>query len=99
MNNIKFTDVDYRRYCSWGYRKRTRIWTNTNLEGKLCLGKGKCPNMMGGCHIKTAQRGSRIIEGGYILLEEGRDKQQHSQLQLYKIPPQLCQHVFNTSNT
>ena len=63
MSDLAYTDVDYRRYSYWGYRKRTRIWTNTDLQGKLCLGKGKCPNMEGRRHLKTAQRGARIIEG------------------------------------
>ena len=34
---IKYYDVDYCRYCDWGYRKRTRIWTNLlGFEPKLC---------------------------------------------------------------
>ncbi len=84
MENLGYTDVDYCRYCYWGYRKRTRIWTNTDLQGKLCLGAGVCPNMKGRRHLKTAQRGARIIEGA-------RDDQRHSLEQLYKIPPELCQ--------
>ncbi len=28
MLNLYYTDVDYCRYCTWGYRKRTRIWNN-----------------------------------------------------------------------
>ncbi len=84
MENLGYTDVDYCRYCYWGYRKRTRIWTNTDLQGKLCLGVGVCPNMKGRRHLKTAQRGVRIIEGA-------RDDQRHSLEQLYKIPPELCQ--------
>ena len=79
MENLGYTDVDYCRYCYWGYRKRTRIWTNTDLQGKLCLGVGVCPNMNGKRHRKTAQRGARIIEGA-------RDDQRHSLEQLYKIP-------------
>ena len=34
---IPYYDVDYCRYCDWGYRKRTRIWTNLlGFEPKLC---------------------------------------------------------------
>ena len=28
MKDINYYDVDYCKYCDWGYRKRTRIWTN-----------------------------------------------------------------------
>lgn len=47
--NLPFYDVDYCRYAVWGYRKRTRIWTN--LEGfspKLC--NKKCGSMVGRKH-------------------------------------------------
>jgi site-specific DNA-cytosine methylase len=90
MENLDFTDADYCRYCYWGYRKRTRIWTNSDLQGKLCLGVGKCPNMKGKQHLKTAQRGARIIEGE-------RDKQKHSVEQLYRIPPELCEAIVKSS--
>ena len=41
----KFYDVDYCHYSNWGYKKRTRIWTN--IEGfkpKLC--HKDCENMI-----------------------------------------------------
>ena len=51
MKDIPYYDVDYCMYSDWGYRKRTRIWTNkqdwTNLK---CDGKGTCGNMMGTKH-------------------------------------------------
>jgi hypothetical protein len=90
MENKNYTDVDYCRYSYWGYRKRTRIWTNTDLQGKLCLGTGRCPNMEGRRHIKTAQRGARVIEGERVL-------QSHSLKELYRIPPELCQEILNHS--
>ncbi len=91
MFNLHYTDVDYCRYCTWGYRKRTRIWNNVMMQGKLCLGVGKCGSMSGRQHDKTAQRGARLKDGV-------RDKQKHSQTQLYKIPPALCLDVFNSSS-
>ena len=37
MKDVPFYDVDYCRYCDWGYRKRTRIWTNKeNWNNLLC---------------------------------------------------------------
>ena len=46
--------------------------------------------MIGQRHLKTAQRGARIIEGE-------RDTQTHSLSQLYKIPAELCQEIFDIS--
>ena len=47
MKDIPFYDVDYCMYSDWGYKKRTRIWTNKlDWENKLCNGKGSCGNMI-----------------------------------------------------
>ena len=37
VEDIQYYDVDYCKYCDWGYKKRTRIWTNrTDWENRLC---------------------------------------------------------------
>ena len=42
-------------YSDFGYRKRTRIWTNKdNYEAKIC--NKKCGNMNGKKHIKSCGR-------------------------------------------
>ena len=47
MKDINNYVVDYCMYSDWGYRKRTRIWTNrTDFIPKLCDGKGTCGNMV-----------------------------------------------------
>jgi len=47
MKDIPFYDVDYCMYSDWGYKKRTRIWTNKiNWDNKLCDGSGACGNMI-----------------------------------------------------
>tara|TARA_R110002020_G_scaffold147422_2_gene322771 strand:- start:201 stop:965 length:765 start_codon:yes stop_codon:yes gene_type:complete len=47
MKGIPFYDVDYCMYSDWGYKKRTRIWTNKeDWKGKLCDGSGACGNMI-----------------------------------------------------
>jgi hypothetical protein len=39
-----YYDVDYCKYSDWGYRKRTRVWTNkTNFNNLLC--RRDCNNM------------------------------------------------------
>ena len=47
MKDIPFYDVDYCMYSDWGYKKRTRIWTNKeHFSPKLCDAKGTCGNMV-----------------------------------------------------
>lgn len=47
MKDIPFYDVDYCMYSDWGYRKRTRIWTNKkDFNNLLCDGSGSCGNMV-----------------------------------------------------
>lgn len=47
--NLPFFDIDYCRY-GFGYKKRTRIWSNIDFPNTLCLKKGKCPQMEGNKH-------------------------------------------------
>ena len=83
MEGIPFSDVDYCAYCDWGYRKRTRLWNNVEFIGKMCPGRGCCPNMEGKKHKTTAQQGrNRGKEGMYGT--------HFSQQNLHKIPPNLC---------
>ena len=47
MEHLPFYDVDYCMYSDWGYKKRTRIWTNKKgWSAKLCDGSGACGNMI-----------------------------------------------------
>ena len=47
MKELPYYDVDYCMYSDWGYRKRTRIWTNrVGWDNKLCDNKGTCGNMV-----------------------------------------------------
>jgi len=61
MKDIPYYDVDYCMYSDWGYKKRTRIWTNKpHFSPKLCDGKGTCGNMIeiptdGAVHAGTRQ--------------------------------------------
>ena len=47
MRKLPFVDIDYCRFCNWGYQKPTRFWGSANLgklEHKRCEGR-KCPNV------------------------------------------------------
>ena len=47
VKGIPFYDVDYCMYSDWGYRKRTRIWTNKkDWNNLLCDNSGSCGNMI-----------------------------------------------------
>ena len=86
MEGKPYADADYCCYCDWGYRKRTRLWNNTQFSGKLCQGAGSCPNMEGGKHRESAQQGKRKCKTGYW----GTPKTTKT---LHKIPPALCEAI------
>ena len=45
VKDINFYDVDYCKFCDWGYKKRTRIWTNrTDYEPLIC--NNDCENIV-----------------------------------------------------
>jgi hypothetical protein len=92
MLNLPYTDVDYCRYGDWGYRKRTRIWTNSGFVGRTCLGYGACASMVGRRHLANAQRGGRIIDGV-------SDRKTLNQQDLYRIPTELCESMAMHMNT
>lgn len=52
LTDLNYYDVDYCKYSDWGYRKRTRIWTN-NMEfvPKVC--RKDCENMFDPTKHKT----------------------------------------------
>jgi len=83
MLDIPYTDVDYCSYSDWGYKKRTRIWTNSGYRGRLCLGAGRCASMQGRRHRASAKRRGRMFEGVC-------EKQHNSQRELYRIPELSC---------
>tara|TARA_Y100000310_G_scaffold345570_1_gene466739 strand:- start:1337 stop:2680 length:1344 start_codon:yes stop_codon:yes gene_type:complete len=45
ITDLKYYDVDYCKYCDFGYQKRTRFWTNLKgFKPKLC--KKDCDNII-----------------------------------------------------
>ena len=79
INDKPYYDVDYCKYSDWGYRKRTRIWTNLiGFIPKVC--KRDCNNMVGNKHRTDV---STSVGGG------------SNRLMRYRIPPQLIEELFN----
>ena len=86
MEGLPWVDLDYCCYCNWGYRKRTRLWTNSGFVGRLCGGTGVCPNIEGKRHRSTAQQGRNKTPTGL-------HGEIHSTRALYRIPPALCEEL------
>jgi len=80
-----YYDVDYCKYADWGYRKRTRIWTNVeNFEPKMC--KKDCNSMSNGRHTFNIGFSSKNKnDKGSLTLQEK-----------YRVPPKLINELFDT---
>ena len=90
MKGLSYYDVDYCMYSDWGYKKRTRIWTNKkNWENKLC--NGKCGNMVGSLHKNNLGNADRFKREN---LENVNKYSGTSQQDRYRIPPDLIYSLF-----
>lgn len=88
MELLPFYDVDYCRFSDWGYKKKTRIWTNIEYRDMLCKGQGKCENMISRFH--------KVSFGG-----QGRPKDHIYQScpagdTAYRIPEKLIKDLFES---
>lgn len=71
-----YYDVDYCRYSDWGYKKRTRFWTNIKGFNPLLCEK-KCGQMVGNRHKYSVSKQCSYIEDGkkkMISSKKHRDK-------------------------
>ena len=86
MKDFEFYLVDYCMYSDWGYKKRTRIWTNKkDWDAKLCDGKGTCGNMVGKVHkTNLGNTKQRQKTEGISLSQNDR----------YRIPEELVFSLF-----
>jgi len=90
MKGLPFYDVDYCMYSDWGYRKRTRIWTNKEgWEGKLC--NKKCGNMVGNLHKTNLGNADRIKRAN---IDNVKKFNGTSQQDRYRVPEDLIYDLF-----
>jgi site-specific DNA-cytosine methylase len=83
LAGVPFYDVDYCKYSNFGYRKRTRIWTNVEgFNAKLC--QKDCENMVAdkSRHMYSVARTKFMI----VRLH-----------QRYAVPAQLIKDLFECS--
>lgn len=90
MIGIPYYDFDYCRFSDWGYKKRTRIWTNVSSCSTLCLGAGNCPNMEGKYHKVSFGGQGRPKPHTYKSIPAGETA--------YRIPAKLIELLFDASN-
>ena len=79
--------LDYCQFSSeMGYRKRTKLATNTAFEGRPLCNPRTCAACVDGRHIKSAQRGPC----------KGKDpRTDRCTLDvLHSYPPQLCEEIY-----
>jgi hypothetical protein len=85
MLGIPFTDVDYCMYSDWGYKKKTRIWTAVDYQGKLC--DKKCGNINDGVHGPPTMF---YNQDKSLAVYRNQDKDN-----LYRIPEKLIKELFD----
>ena len=88
MFTLPYVDVDFCMYSDWGYRKRTRIWTNVKAFNPMLCNK-QCGNMEMG--DKGRRRHKLITDNG-----SSRRKGTNT-LQRYRIPSKLIRELLLSS--
>ena len=83
MKDLPFIDVDYCMFSDWGYRKRTRIWTNReDIHTVLC--NKKCGNVVKGRRGVKHKTDISWIKGDDMVRMDLR----------HRIPPDLLYYLF-----
>ena len=95
MKDLNNYVVDYCMYSDWGYRKRTRIWTNrSDFEPKICDGKGTCGNMIFTQHKKHSMDGLQRAKHKLQAQNDGVKTKGTTQAERYRIPEDLIFSLF-----
>mgnify|MGYP000185505305 CR=1 FL=1 len=97
----KYYDVDYCKYSDWGYKKRTRFWTNIEgFEPKLC--KKDCDNMITieGHTIHSTNLGNNLRNklGKKYMKDIGGKHTTTNRYERYRIPEKLIEEFLELCN-
>ena len=108
ITDLPYYDLDYCMYSNWGYRKRTRFWTNIRGFNALKCDK-KCGNMKGTRHMKTIGFSTTTEDGKLVITKKEREVLRKKGItfksykaidttrkQRYKIPSILIEKLFQT---
>ena len=111
ITKMSFYDVDYCKYANWGYKKRTRLWTNIKgFTPKVC--KKDCNSIVGNRHIKSMGNGYVKLADGTTTLVNTKEKRKEykdkkivftespqttTKHERYRIPPQLIEDLFDAT--
>ena len=90
MKDLNNYVVDYCMYSDWGYRKRTRIWTNrTDFKPLLC--NKNCGNMVDNLHKTNLGNADRIKRANILNVNKYNGTSQQDR---YRIPEDLIFSLF-----
>jgi len=102
MKDVPFYDVDYCKYSNWGYRKRTRIWTN-KMDWNNFICHNDCENMVGKLHLTNLGNTERINKARKRIKDKHRCQVVPSalgttgstnKLERYRVPEDLIYSLF-----
>jgi len=87
--DLPYYDIDYCKYANWGYRKRTRLWTNIKgFNPKKC--KQDCSSCVNGKHlINFGMTTKKRIDGVKSKYTNINDR--------YRVPPILIEELLKLS--
>ncbi|UUY86206.1 DNA methyltransferase [Largemouth bass virus] len=81
--------LDYCAYADWGYRKRTRLWTDVpGFSPRLCAGYGVCPSTE--LNVVTGRWGHRLSTDSGTRGRRGTTRRTR-----YRVPPELIRQLLN----
>lgn len=96
MESLPYFDVDYCRYADWGYRKRTRIWSNhRHSDPRLC--DGACGSMRPGTKRHRRCAGGARTRTKRVVGKRDRIRSAWGQTTLrerYRVPPELVRQLW-----
>lgn len=92
-----YYDVDYCKYSDWGYKKRTRFWTNIkDFKPKLC--KSDCDNIIKIDTKKLHKTNLGNTERRNVAKKHSKDIQNtgggSNRLERYRIPEKLIEELL-----